>query len=86
MDIELKLAYTCKDEVRTLFSEYTDMLIEGDRSFKEYLDIQNYDEELAHLEHKYGLPYGRLYLAYYGQELAGCIGLRKIDEENYFQL
>lgn len=82
MDIELKLAYTCKDEVRTLFSEYTDMLIEGDRRFKEYLDIQNYDEELAHLEHKYGLPYGRLYLAYYGQELAGCIGLRKIDEEN----
>ena len=80
MSIELKQAYDYKEEVKALFSEYTDMLIEGDSSFKEYLEIQNYDEELEHLEHKYGLPYGRLYLAYYGEELAGCIGLRKIDE------
>lgn len=82
MSIELKQAYDCKEEVRVLFSEYTDMLIEGDSSFKEYLEIQNYDEELEHLEHKYGLPYGRLYLAYYEGELAGCIGLRKVDETN----
>ncbi len=82
MNIELKPAYACKDEVKTLFSEYTDMLIEGDSSFRKYLDIQNYDEELEHLEHKYGLPCGRLYLAYYEGALAGCIGLRKIDAEN----
>lgn len=82
MNIELKPAYASKDEVKILFSEYTDMLIEGDPGFKKYLDIQNYDEELTHLEHKYGLPYGRLHLAYYEQDLAGCIGLRKIDEEN----
>lgn len=80
MSIELKQAYDYKEEVKALFSEYTDMLIEGDCSIKEYLVIQNYDEELEHLEYKYGLPYGRLYLAYYGDELAGCIGLRKIDE------
>lgn len=82
MSIELKLAYDHKEEVRLLFSEYTDMLIEGDSSFKEYLEIQNYDEELEHLEHKYGQPCGRLYLVYYEGELAGCIGLRKIDETN----
>lgn len=82
MSIELTPAYTHKNEVKTLFSEYTDMLIEGDSSFKEYLEIQNYDEELEHLESKYGAPSGRLYLAYCGGELAGCIGLRKIDELN----
>lgn len=82
MSIELKLAYDYKEEVKTLFSEYTDMLINGDGSFKEYLAIQNYDEELEHLDNKYGTPWGRLYLAYYEGELAGCIGLRKIDEIN----
>lgn len=31
---------------------------------------------------KYGLPYGRLYLIYCDEKLAGCIGLRKIDNKN----
>ena len=39
-------------------------------------------EELEHLEQKYGLPEGRLYLAYWNGKLAGCIGLRRIDREN----
>jgi len=50
--------------------------------FKEYLDIQNYDAELSHLEGKYGLPDGRLYLLYCDDKLAGSIGLRKLDHEN----
>lgn len=58
------------------------MLIEGDSSFQKYLEIQNYEEELEHLDVKYGMPDGRLYIAFYGGELAGCIGLRKIDEWN----
>lgn len=58
------------------------MLIEGDSSFQKYLEIQNYEEELEHLDVKYGMPDGRLYIAFYGGELAGCIGLRKIDERN----
>lgn len=82
MSIEIVEAYTHKDEVRGLFAEYTDMLIEGDGNFKKYLEIQNYDEELEHLENKYGLPCGRLYLAYYEGMLAGCIGLKKIDDFN----
>ena len=81
---ELKLiyAYDHPDEVGELFKEYTDMLIEGDSTFADYLSIQNYDEELKHLEVKYGMPEGRLYLAYYEGRLAGCIGLRKIDTQN----
>ena len=81
---ELKLiyAYDHPQEVGELFKEYTDMLIEGDSTFADYLSIQNYDEELKHLEAKYGMPEGRLYLAYYEGRLAGCIGLRKIDTQN----
>ncbi len=82
MEIKLVLAYKYKEEVKELFTEYTDMLIKGDNSFQEYLTIQNYDEELNNLENKYGLPNGRLYLAYCDNELAGCIGLKKIDDKN----
>ncbi len=82
MSIELVEAYTHKDEVKALFNEYTQMLIDGDNSFKDYLELQKYDHELEDLEDKYGLPYGRLYLVFYDGVLAGCIGLRKLDNEN----
>ena len=82
MSIKILPAYDFPEDIKLLFSEYTDILIEGDPSFKEYLEIQNYDDELKHLEKKYGLPYGRLYLVYYNNEVAGCIGLKKIDKKN----
>lgn len=82
MSVRLMLAYNFHQKVRSLFSEYTDMLIAGDSSFEKYLTQQNYDDELEHLEKKYGLPEGRLYLAYSDGELAGCIGMKKIDTEN----
>lgn len=82
MGIKIVSAYNQSEAVRKLFTEYTDMLIENDRSIKKYLDIQNYSEEMEHLERKYGLPNGRLYLVYCDEELAGCIGLRKIDSQN----
>ena len=81
-NIKIVPAYDFRSEVCQLFTEYTDMLIKGDSTFKQYLEIQNYDEELEHLQAKYGLPYGRLYLAYCDEELAGCIGLKKIDNQN----
>jgi GNAT superfamily N-acetyltransferase len=82
MNIEIIPAYGYPQEVGVLFSEYTKMLIDGDSSFRDYLAVQHYDEELAHLEMKYGLPWGRLYLARCGKEWAGCIGLRKIDRQS----
>ena len=82
MGIKIVPAYEYPKEVGILFSEYTDMLIAGDSLFQKYLDIQHYDDEIKHLEIKYGMPYGRLYLAYYDGEVAGCIGLRKIDDKN----
>lgn len=82
MELKIVPAYDFPKEISTLFSEYTEMLIAGDPLFQEYLNIQNYDEELEHLDTKYGLPSGRLYLAFYDEKLAGCIGLRKIDDQN----
>lgn len=82
MSLTIVPAYAYVEEVGELFSEYTDMLIAGDPSFREYLKIQNYDEELEQLESRYGLPYGRLYLAYEDGALAGCIGLKRLDGQN----
>lgn len=79
MNVTLLPAFPYPQEIAVLFSEYTEMLIAGNSSFREYLALQNYDEELAHLESKYGPPWGRLYLACCDGEPAGCIGLRKID-------
>lgn len=83
MKIELVETYTNKNEFKTLFSEYTDILIEYYKDFKEYLDKQNYASKLEHLESKYRYPYSRLTLAYCDNKLAGCIGLRKIENGNY---
>jgi len=82
MNLKITPAYEYPKEIQELFSEYTAMLVAGDSSFQNYLDIQNYDAEIKHLNLKYGLPAGRLYLAFYDGELAGCIGLRKLDESD----
>ena len=36
--------------------------------------------EIAHLEDKYGPPRGRFYLLYLNGELAGCVGMKPLDE------
>lgn len=79
MSLELTSALSSPEEVRPLFQEYTDMILENVPSFQAYLDLQHYDDETAHLEHKYGPPEGRLYLARWDRAAAGCGGLRKLD-------
>ena len=82
MSLKLEPAYSHKEEVGELFREYTRMLVELDPEFQKSLDEQNYDEELEHLEDKYGLPGGRLYLAWWDGELAGCVGMKQLDNKN----
>lgn len=82
MNMKIISAYDLTQEIRELFTEYTELLIEGDAAFKGYLEKQNYNDELNDLEIKYGLPYGRLYVAYCDETLAGCIGLKKINEQH----
>ena len=81
MNLTIIDAYSRPDAVKMLFDEYTAMLIEGDPLFARYLELQHYDDELLHLEHKYGRPMGRLYLACDGEAPLGCIALKQADEQ-----
>ena len=80
MDLTLELAYDDQQEIRPLFQEYTDMLVQESPSFANYLLIQHYGAELDDLRSKYGLPDGRLYLARADGAVAGCAALRKLDD------
>ncbi len=80
MTIQILPGFDRPHQVRELFTEYTQFLIEGDSGFREYLIIQNYDEELLHLEQKYGPPRGRLYLVFCDQQLAGCVALHPLND------
>ena len=73
-------------EIGELFREYTEMLVEGDPKFQVYLDLQNYEEELRHLEHKYGPPGGKLILAMEDGVAAGCIAMKQMDEPGRCEL
>ena len=81
MTVQIVPGYDRQDQVRELFTEFTKLIIDCDSRYREFLAIQNYEEELMHLEQKYGPPYGRLYLAYCDQQLAGCIALRRLDDD-----
>lgn len=79
MGLEITYAYGEPGEICSLFQEYTELLLEREPAFRQYLNLQHYDQETAHPEQKYGLPDGRLYLARWNGAAAGCGGLRKLD-------
>jgi putative acetyltransferase len=59
-------------QARDLFLEYAQSL-----GFS--LCFQNFDKELADLPGKYDPPEGRLLLAEFDSEFAGCVALRKLE-------
>ena len=61
------------EEARTLFQEY-------EAATGVDLCFQNFAQELASLPGDYAPPSGRLILAYEGEEAAGCVALRKVDD------
>ena len=78
---QLTEAYDHIDEIKSLFSEYTAMLVLIDPSFSLYLDIQHYDDEAQDPAVKYAPPKGRLYLALHDGKAAGCIALRPLSDD-----
>src|SRR5215472_15311839 len=62
------------EKVRELFLEYA-------RSLGFSLCFQGFDQELAELPGDYAPPSGRLLLAEYEGQLAGCVALHKVDRE-----
>jgi GNAT superfamily N-acetyltransferase len=75
-------------ETVTIEKAETSQQIEAARRlFREYeawlgLDLcfQGFEDELTGLPGKYAPPHGRLFLAYVGDSLAGCIALRAIGD------
>ena len=61
-------------QVRELFLEYAQSL-----GFS--LCFQSFDQELASLPGDYAPPRGRLLLAEYDGQLAGCVALHKLEDE-----
>ena len=61
-------------QARELFLEYADSL-----GFS--LCFQSFDQELAGLPGDYGPPDGRLLIAELGGQLAGCVALRRLDQD-----
>jgi putative acetyltransferase len=62
------------EQVRQLFLEYA-------RSLGFSLCFQNFDQELANLPGDYSPPHGKLLLAEFEGELAGCVALHKLENE-----
>jgi len=60
------------EQARELFVEYVDYLGIN-------LEFQNFKEELKNLPGDYSLPEGTILLAYYNSKLAGCVALRKFE-------
>lgn len=80
MEVLLELGYGKPQEVLRLFTEYIDDILLKSPEVENCLQSQHYDEEVEHLQEKYGEPNGRLYLASYGTAAAGCVALRKLDD------
>ncbi len=80
--IEFIPAFEKREALIPLYEEYAEMLVRTDPIFSRSLEQQNYDEEIAHLEDKYGPPRGSIYLVYADGELAGCVGMKPSDRES----
>jgi putative acetyltransferase len=67
------------NEARTLFREYENELNAD-------LRFQYFDDELDNPLYKYGNPKGALLLAYWNNEIAGCIALQPLQEEGICEM
>lgn len=79
--MEIISAYDRQQEFCELVTEYTDMIQRQGEHVKQCLASQRLDDELKDMEKKYGLPYGRMYLALASGKAAGCAALTRTDDD-----
>lgn len=79
--MEIVLAYDKPNEFFELVTEYTNIILQQGEDVKVCLSSQRLDDELADMEKKYGLPYGRMYLAMVGNKVAGCVALTRNNND-----
>jgi len=77
----------CGNSMKLIQASSTEEIQQARRLFEEYaawlginLCFQNFDKELAGLPGDYAPPSGRLFLADEGDEVMGCVALRKIGD------
>jgi putative acetyltransferase len=74
------LAFT-QAESRTQVAEARGLFLEYEKSLGFSLCFQNFDRELAGLPGDYVPPHGRLLLAEYDGQVAGCVALHKLGDD-----
>jgi GNAT superfamily N-acetyltransferase len=74
VNIQVLKAYDRLDEIKQLFGEYVAWL-DVDLAF------QDYAHEFNNLPGKYAEPDGRLYITCVDDQPAGCIAMRRFDEQ-----
>ena len=81
MAFQFKSAFDYKPLMSELYKEYNDLLIETDPSFEACLAMQNYDQEIDHLEEKFAPPENTLVIVLDGETAAGCVGIKKFSKD-----
>jgi len=71
-----------RDLMRAFVAWHRERHLEDHELIDGYFDSKGFEDELASLPGKYGPPRGRLLLATYDGEPAGCVALREIDAES----
>jgi len=66
-------------ESETQISQVRELFLEYAQSLGFSLCFQNFDQELANLPGDYALPDGRLLLAEFEGQLAGCVAVHKLE-------
>lgn len=77
--IQIKEEGVLLDEIRILFSEY-------EKELNVNLCFQSFESELRDPLQKYGPPAGRLYVASWNNETAGCIALMPLKEKGMCEM
>lgn len=78
--MEVCLAYDRQPEFLELVEEYTALILQQGEDVKNCLSSQCLEDELRDMEKKYGLPFGRMYLALVDGKAADCVALTRNDE------